>query len=96
MTECVVCGIYEHYKGKRYEVLGTARHSETLESLVVYRALYGEGALWVRPAAMFFEMVAYEGQKRPRFVRLDADGAGPLKKDGGLSGADGRRGGKGV
>ena len=64
-------GIYEHFKGKRYEVIGTARHSETLELVVVYRALYeGEfpaGSLWVRPLKMFTETVQFKGQTAPRF-----------------------------
>lgn len=60
-------GLYEHYKGQRYEVLGLARHSETEEELVVYRALYGEKGLWVRPYGMFVEEVVVEGQAIPRF-----------------------------
>lgn len=60
-------GKYRHYKGGEYEVLGVAKHSETLEELVVYRALYGNGDLWVRPLEMFREMVEKEGQKQPRF-----------------------------
>ncbi len=60
-------GIYEHFKGKRYEVLGIAKHSETLEELVVYRALYGKHQLWVRPTALFLEKVEVEGKKVPRF-----------------------------
>jgi len=65
-------GKYKHYKGKEYEVLGVGRHSETLEELVVYRALYespdfGKDALWVRPKEMFLEMVEVEGKKVPRF-----------------------------
>ena len=63
-------GRYRHFKGNEYEVLGIARHSETLEPLVVYRALYGEGALWVRPAAMWNETVEREGKTVPRFVPL--------------------------
>lgn len=63
-----VPGIYRHYKGQRYEVLGTARHSETLEELVVYRALYGEHGLWVRPTAMFSEAVMIDGEPVPRFA----------------------------
>ena len=55
-------GIYRHYKGQRYRVLGTARHSETLEPLVVYQALYGEHGLWVRPAAMFCETIQLDGE----------------------------------
>jgi hypothetical protein len=65
-------GLYRHYKGGRYEVIGVARHSETHEALVVYRPLYGEGALWVRPYAMFVESVSIDGVLRPRFERIDA------------------------
>ena len=61
-------GIYRHYKGGRYEVYGVARHSETLEPLVVYRPLYGEGALWVRPFALFTGAVEVGGAERPRFA----------------------------
>lgn len=61
-------GLYRHYKGGFYEVLGTARHSETLEPMVVYRALYGERGLWVRPAAMFTEAVVVNGVRQPRFA----------------------------
>jgi hypothetical protein len=60
-------GLYRHYNGGEYEVLGTVRHSETLEPLVLYRALYGEQGLWVRPHAMFFETVDIGGQVQPRF-----------------------------
>lgn len=60
-------GEYEHYKGNRYRVVGTARHSETLEELVVYQALYGENGLWVRPLKMFLEEVEVGGKKVPRF-----------------------------
>lgn len=60
-------GRYRHFKGNEYEVLGTARHSETLEPMVVYRALYGEGGLWVRPAAMWSETVQRDGYCGPRF-----------------------------
>jgi hypothetical protein len=63
-----VPGVYRHYKGQRYQVLGTARHSETLEELVVYRALYGERGLWVRPAGMFGQTVLVDGQPVPRFA----------------------------
>ncbi|WP_057091600.1 DUF1653 domain-containing protein [Comamonas thiooxydans] len=65
-------GLYEHYKGMRYEVIATVRHSETLEPMTLYRALYGEHGLWVRPAAMFNEMVVIDGVERPRFRRLPA------------------------
>jgi hypothetical protein len=60
-------GRYRHYKGNDYEVLGVAKHSETEEEVVVYRALYGEGGLWVRPLAMFLETMLIEGRPRPRF-----------------------------
>jgi hypothetical protein len=65
-------GIYQHYKGKRYEVIGTAIHSETEEVLVVYKMLYSdgkypEGTLWVRPKEMFMESVETEGLTIPRF-----------------------------
>jgi len=60
-------GLYRHYKGNRYEVIGVARHSETQEELVVYRALYGEQGLWVRPLSMFTECVAHEGGCIKRF-----------------------------
>ncbi len=63
-------GKYRHYKGKEYEVLGVAQHSETLEELVVYRALYGERDLWVRPLGMSLEAVEVEGEKTPRFTFL--------------------------
>jgi hypothetical protein len=61
-------GRYRHYKGNFYEVVGAARHSETLAPLVVYRPLYGDGALWVRPHAMFFEAVTIDGVTQPRFA----------------------------
>jgi hypothetical protein len=63
-------GVYEHYKGARYEVLTTARHSETEEWVVVYRQLYGDHGTWVRPAAMFGETVEHEGRLVPRFRRV--------------------------
>jgi hypothetical protein len=70
----VKLGLYEHYKGKRYEVIGIAHHSETLEELVVYKALYetefGADSLWVRPRAMFEETVEYNGTAVPRFKPL--------------------------
>lgn len=64
-------GRYRHFKGGEYEVIGTARHSETMEELVVYRALYGEGGLWVRPAAMWNESVEREDGRVPRFTRIE-------------------------
>lgn len=69
MNDDLSCGVYEHYKGKRYLVLGVARHSETGEDFVVYVPLYDhDGApMWVRPAAMFAEAVEVDGIMRPRF-----------------------------
>ena len=60
-------GRYRHYKGNEYEVVDVARHSETMEELVVYRALYGERGLWVRPREMFVELVEIGGHSVPRF-----------------------------
>jgi hypothetical protein len=64
-------GHYRHYKGNDYTVLGVARHSETLEELVVYRQEYGDRGLWVRPAAMFAETVEIDGRAVPRFRLLN-------------------------
>ena len=66
----ILPGLYRHFKGGLYRVEGVARHSETLEEMVVYRALYGEGGLWVRPAAMWNETVTHEGVLQPRFARV--------------------------
>ena len=63
----VKLGIYRHYKGNEYQLIGVARHSETLEELVVYKALYGEGELWVRPREMFEEEVEIDGELVKRF-----------------------------
>jgi len=63
-------GRYRHFKGKEYEVLGVASDSETLEPMVVYRALYGEGGLWVRPSAMWTEQVDRDGYSGPRFTYI--------------------------
>ncbi|GAB5560923.1 MAG: DUF1653 domain-containing protein [Synoicihabitans sp.] len=63
-------GRYRHYKGGEYEVVELCRHSETLEPLVVYRALYGERGLWVRPHAMWSEQVIVDGNRRTRFERI--------------------------
>ena len=63
-------GRYRHYKGNEYRVLHLARHSETLEPLVVYQALYGEHGIWVRPAGMFAETVTVDGRRLPRFARI--------------------------
>lgn len=63
-------GRYRHFKGNEYELLGVARHSETLEPMVVYRALYGERGLWVRPASMWSEQVERDGYCGPRFTYI--------------------------
>jgi hypothetical protein len=63
-------GIYQHFKGNRYEVIGLASYSETMEPMVVYRALYGEHGLWARPAAMWNEIVDKENYHGPRFFPL--------------------------
>ena len=70
MSMTVQPGRYRHYKGKDYEVLGVARHSETEELMVVYRCLYGDFGLWVRPLEMFQESVEVAGRIVPRFSRL--------------------------
>ena len=67
MTDPVKCGKYRHFKGNEYEVLGTATHSETLEEMVVYRALYGEKGLWVRPVSMWNETLEKDGKTVKRF-----------------------------
>ncbi len=64
-------GKYRHFKGNDYRVIGVALHSETLEEMVVYQPLYGEGGLWVRPAAMWNETVERDGYCGPRFIRID-------------------------
>jgi len=63
-------GRYRHYKGMEYQVLDTVRHSETCEPMTLYRSLYGEMGLWVRPAAMFLETVVINGVAQPRFTRI--------------------------
>lgn len=68
-------GLYRHYKGNDYEVVAVARHSETLEPVVVYRALYGERGLWVRPFAMFCEHVVVDGRPVRRFAPIGPDAA---------------------
>jgi hypothetical protein len=70
-------GRYRHYKGNEYTVLGVARHSETLEELVVYRQEYGDRGLWVRPAAMFAETVMVDGKAVPRFNPMNAESTDP-------------------
>ena len=66
----ILKGRYRHFKGNEYEVLFTAKHSETLEEMVVYKALYGAGEVWVRPAAMWNETVEKNGKIIPRFTYL--------------------------
>ena len=66
-------GLYRHFKGNLYEVIGTALHSETQEPMVVYRALYGENGLWVRPAAMWSEIIDRDGYHGPRFQYIDPE-----------------------
>ncbi len=66
-------GLYRHYKGGLYRLVGIARHSETLEDMVVYQALYGEHGLWVRPLGMWEEQVTVNGVAQPRFARLPDD-----------------------
>ena len=63
-------GRYRHCKGGEYEVIGVVRHSETLEAMVLYRPLRGNSGTWVRPHAMFFETIEFEGRLQPRFARL--------------------------
>lgn len=63
-------GIYRHFRGQRYEVVGVGRHSETEEPFVFYRQLYGDGGFWVRPLAMFVEHVERGGYSGPRFARV--------------------------
>lgn len=70
----IVPGRYRHYKGQEYQVIGLARHSETEEEFVVYRALYGAQALWIRPVGMFGETVLVGGRPHPRFRRIGDDG----------------------
>lgn len=63
----IMPGRYRHYKGNEYEVIGIGTHSETLEAMVVYRPLYGEGGLWVRPAVMWNEIIEKDGKRQKRF-----------------------------
>ncbi|MGS2723606.1 DUF1653 domain-containing protein [Porticoccus sp. GXU_MW_L64] len=66
-------GLYRHYKGNDYQVIGVARHSETEEPLVVYRPCYGDRDLWVRPLAMFTEIIERDGETIPRFTFVTSD-----------------------
>ncbi|MBQ9090865.1 MAG: DUF1653 domain-containing protein [Anaerotignum sp.] len=67
----IIGGKYEHYKGKPYRVLAIAKHSETLEEMVVYQQMYGEKGVWVRPLGMFLETVEVEGKTVPRFKYIE-------------------------
>lgn len=69
----VKAGVYEHYKGSKYQVIDVATHSETEEKLVAYRPMYGDMALWVRPLAMFTESVEIDGEAVPRFKFLHSN-----------------------
>ena len=72
MTQSIPQGIYRHYKGNLYQVLHTARHSETEETLVIYRCLYGDYGVWARPLAMFTETVNIDDKEMPRFELIEA------------------------
>ena len=72
--DTIAPGRYQHFKGKEYEVLCVAKHSETEEPMVVYRALYGDGGVWVRPASMWNEIVERGGQSVRRFERIEEEG----------------------
>jgi hypothetical protein len=76
LMKTITPGRYRHYKGKDYEVIGCAKHSETEEEFVVYRALYGEYGLWVRPVRLFLEPVEVDGRPAPRFALLQGAGDG--------------------
>ena len=69
--ELILPGKYRHFKGNEYEVIGIANHSETMELMVVYRALYGDGGLWVRPASMWDETIERDGKTFKRFTFID-------------------------
>ena len=68
--EAIRPGKYRHFKGNEYRVIGMAKHSETLEEMVIYQALYGEGGIWVRPATMWTEQVQRDGYCGPRFAYI--------------------------
>ena len=80
-------GIYRHYKNLLYEVKGTVRHSESLEPMTLYQALYGDQGLWVRPAAMFNESVEIDGVVQQRFTWVSEAPAGPSVHASSSSGA---------
>ena len=70
----IALGTYRHFKGGRYEVIALAKHSETEEVMVVYKVLYGEGQVWVRPLKMWEERVVYQGKSVPRFCKEEGVG----------------------
>ena len=78
--DAIPLGVYRHYKGNQYEVIGFAKHSETLEDMVIYKALYGEGGIWVRPLSMWGELVEIDGKAIRRFEYVD-DKAETAKQD---------------
>jgi len=67
VTNAIPLGVYRHYKGNQYEVIGSAKHSETLEDMVIYKALYGDGGTWVRPLSMWENLIEVEGKIMKRF-----------------------------
>ena len=69
--QTIPCGRYRHFKGNEYEVIAIARHSETTEPMVVYKALYGDGGIWVRPVQMWDETIERDGKKYKRFERIE-------------------------
>jgi len=71
MSDAIQLGRYRHFKGNEYEVIALAKHSETLEDMVVYRALYGEYGIWVRPVLMWQEDVTRDGKRFKRFEKID-------------------------
>ena len=71
--QSILPGMYRHYKGNHYQVLYLAKHSETLEEMVVYQALYGERGIWVRPASMWNEIVNYQGKQVKRFTYIETE-----------------------
>lgn len=71
MNLLALSGTYQHYKGNRYEIVAVGKHTETEEVLVVYRALYGDGAIWIRPASMFLETIQLGSTEVPRFSKID-------------------------
>ena len=73
VVQSIPCGRYRHFKGNEYEVIGIARHSETEEPMVVYRALYGDGGLWIRPASMWNETITRDGITYKRFEKIQGN-----------------------